>query len=133
MGNGTSKSRSLEIILNGDVPSKKNSKRIITRGRRPYLISSANHEIWYSKAYYELITSGKKPATPIPWCKNIEILFYPSTKRQSDLTNKAESIMDLLVGAKFIGDDNWFICPDVHLKMVEVDKETPRTKIIINY
>lgn len=61
----------------------------------------------------------------------IELILYPESLRASDLTNKAESIMDLLVDAGIIEDDNWFVVPEVNLKFGGKDKNNPRCEIII--
>jgi hypothetical protein len=61
----------------------------------------------------------------------ILITFYPPDRNAGDLTNKAESIMDLLVDMEILEDDNWFICSDIHLKFGGVDKQNPRAEIEI--
>ena len=61
------------------------------------------------------------------------IKFFPPDKRNADLTNKAESIMDLLVDNGFIKDDNWFEVPRICLYFGEVDKKNTRTEIEIIY
>ncbi len=63
--------------------------------------------------------------------KSIEIVIYAPDKRKSDLTNKAESIMDLLVDNKIIEDDNWFEIPFITLKFGGVDRGDPRAEIVI--
>ena len=55
--------------------------------------------------------------------------FYPRTRRAADLTNKAESIMDFLVDNGFIIDDNWFECPLVVLRFVEVSPDNPHVDV----
>lgn len=62
----------------------------------------------------------------------IELILYPSTKRRADLTNKAESILDLLVDCRIIEDDNWFVVPKVILQFGGVDKTNPRVEITIH-
>lgn len=74
---------------------------------------------------------GKRPVASQIEC--VELIFYPSTRRKADATNKAESIMDLLVDAGIIEDDNWFIVPELSLKFGGVDKLNPRAEIIINF
>ena len=57
---------------------------------------------------------------------------FPADKRKADLTNKAESIMDLLVDTKIIEDDNWFIINNINLKFGGVDTKNPRAEIEIS-
>ena len=59
----------------------------------------------------------------------IEMMFYFPDKRRADLTNKAESIMDLLVDAGIIEDDNANVCPEVLLRFGGVDRERPRVEV----
>lgn len=64
--------------------------------------------------------------------KSIDLYFYAPDKRATDLTNKAESIMDLLVDNKIIEDDNWWIVTDLGLHFRGLDKENPRCEVEIN-
>ncbi len=72
---------------------------------------------------------GKRPVESK--IDRIELIFYPSTKRKADATNKAESVMDLLVDAGIIEDDNWFVVPEVRPKLGGIDKDNPRVEITI--
>lgn len=117
----------IKLTLTGDVPSKKNSKQIIYVKGRPLIISSKNHKEWHGRALHQLL--GIKPVESD--IERVELIFYPGSKRKSDATNKAESIMDLLVDAGIIEDDNWFVVPEVLLKFGGCDKENPRCEITI--
>lgn len=65
-------------------------------------------------------------------CK-VAITFFPETLRSADLSNKTESIMDLLVDCGIIKDDNWFVCSELTLKLGQVDKQNPRAEVTITY
>jgi len=108
----------LEITINGRIPSKKNSKRVFARGGRVIVIPSENHEAWHEEWSYKIKKFRLKK--PIEKCK-VDITFYAPDKRIADSTNKAESIMDLLVDNGILVDDNWFVCVDVNLHFVVVD------------
>lgn len=124
-----------QFELSGNIPSKKNSKRIVTRDRygrhldRPRLLSSESHESWHPFACLEL-RGQVRPTDPIKKAK-VEITLYNKTKSRGDLTNKAESVMDLLVDMEILEDDNWFVVPNVHLLFGGVDKDNPRAIIKI--
>ena len=120
----------LKIILKGRIPSKKNSKQVFARGGRVIVIPSKNHEAWHEEQSYMI--KKYRPKKPIEKCE-VEILFYAPDKRKADLTNKAESLMDLLVDNNFIVDDNWFVCYEIKLYFGGVDKKNPRAEVIINY
>ena len=66
---------------------------------------------------------------PIGSLTQISIKIYAPDKRKADLTNKAESIMDLLVDNGKIEDDNWFVIGDIRLLFGGVDKVNPRAEI----
>lgn len=120
--------KNVTIIVKGRVPSKKNStRRVISRGRT-FTIPSKQHEIWYKEKSFELMEKHIGKITNIG---NIKITIYAPDKRIADLTNKAESLMDLLTNNGIIEDDNWFVCPDVHLIFGGIDRENPRARIDI--
>jgi len=73
---------------------------------------------------------GHRPAAPLAQAK-ISITFYPDTRRTFDLSNAAESVMDLLVDAEILSDDNWSVVPDLTLHFGAVDPKNPRAEIDI--
>lgn len=52
-------------------------------------------------------------------------------KRKADLSNKVESIMDLLVDNGIIEDDSWQYVPRLFMEFIEVDKKNPRVLVWI--
>lgn len=121
----------LSITIKGDVPSKKNSKQLIMAGGRPRIIPGKFYNTWHEEKMWEI--KKHVPRSPIEKVDKVIIHFYASTRRQADCTNKAESIMDLMVDAGIIKDDNWFVCPDVHPQFMGVDKNNPRAEVRILY
>jgi len=117
----------MQIILKGRIPSKKNSKYLVYRGGRPYFIPSPAYKLWHEEQSW--VIKKCRPKTPIEKC-DVTLIFYAPDRRAADLTNKAESIMDLLVDNGIIKDDNWFVVIKLNLIFNEVDKENPR--VIIN-
>jgi hypothetical protein len=117
----------IELTIRGNTPSKKNKMQIIYVRGRPLVIPSRLHKDWHAQAIPQLY--GIKPARG--QIGAVELIFYPSSKRKNDLTNKAESIMDLLVDAGIIEDDNWWIVPKVTLTLGGIDKLHPRAEIKI--
>lgn len=112
------------ITLYGRVPSKKNGKIMICRGKRPILISTPQFAAWHEEQLWKLKSYKKK----YDEC-SIVLKFFAPDNRSSDLTNKAESIMDLLVDAGILKDDNWFVVNTLTLQFGGVDKENPRVEI----
>jgi len=115
------------LLIKGRIPSKKNSKQIIRTARGFSLISSNAYLEWEQQGRWQ-IKCQRPPRREE--CK-IELVFFAPDKRKSDLTNKAESIMDLLVTCGVIPDDNWFVCKNVSLIFGGVDRQDPRCEILI--
>ena len=69
--------------------------------------------------------------TLVPKVKKVTLSFWAPDKRAADLTNKAESIMDLLVDRGILSDDNWHIIPNIELQFKGIDKINPRCYIYI--
>ena len=120
----------LKIVLSGGIPSKKNNRRWVGRGSRKFLVPSANYEIWHSNQMRELIKYRIK--SPIVKCTMTIDIAFPNNIR-ADLSNKAESVMDLLVDAGILKDDCHQIVSSLNLKSLGADKENPRAVIIIEY
>ena len=95
------------------------------------MLSSQSHEDWKLDASWQIKAMRLKCETPFHDCP-IKITFYPPDRSKGDLTNKAESIMDLLVECRILEDDNWFDVGDLHLKFGGVDPKNPRAEILIN-
>ena len=122
----------MKIILYGRIPSKKNSKNIIKRWNRTFIVSSKEYIKWEIEQmeYIEIkqLTKQLEKINPL-WPYNIKCIFYMPDKRKTDLSNKFESIADCLVKAKVLADDNYEILKEVHLYYWGYDKENPRVEI----
>lgn len=82
----------------GRVPSKKNS-RIATRSGRNF--PSKAYSDWHRSASIAL-----RGAPSFSKCGVFIEIIFPD-KRRADVTNKAESVLDLLVDRGIIPDDSW--------------------------
>lgn len=107
----------LEITLEGTIPSKKNSKRIVGRGKRMFIISSKNYLEWEKEKANE-IYGQLDEITAITTPIRLSITFSSSTKRKWDLSNKVESIQDLLVKVGVLEDDNWSIVQELEVSFI---------------
>lgn len=105
-----------KIVIYGSTPSKKNS-RINTRSGRSF--PSSKYTAWHKHASLQLI--GVRPFVTTV----LTISFFVGDKRKFDLTNKAESIMDLLVDNGIIEDDNYSVIPTLILKYGGYEKNNP--------
>ena len=115
------------FVLRGEIPSKKNSKGMVLIKGIPRLFPSSRYQKWRREAVKQITWRE----FPIKACK-VHITFYPGSKRRADLTNKAESIMDLLVEKEVIEDDNYFVVKELTLVFAGIDKSNPRAIVIVN-
>ncbi len=103
---------------------------MVCRGSRPLLLPSSKYKEWHVDASNQ-ITQQK--IQPVKGCiESVTLTFYAPDKRKFDLTNKAESIMDLLVDNGIIEDDNYSVIPNLQLKFGGVEKENPRVEISLS-
>ena len=109
------------ITIKGRIPSKKNSRRMLANGMN---IPSLNYKNWHTDASWQL-----KGASKIPNGSWLVLKFYMPDNRRTDLTNKAESIMDCLVDNGILEDDSCQVIPNLTLIFKEVDKKNPRCEI----
>lgn len=107
----------LEITLEGIIPSKKNSKRIVGRGKRMFIISSKNYLEWEKEKANE-IYGQLDEITAITTPVRLSITFSSATKRKWDLSNKVESIQDLFVKVGILEDDNWSIVQELEVSFI---------------
>lgn len=118
----------MKFTIEGRIPSKKNSKRIVMFGKRPAIITSKDYQVWHEATMYVLKLQMPKKLILRPPHK-VEITIFAPNMVKSDLTNKAESIMDLMVDMGIIEDDNWFLVTELTLRFGGLDREFPRAEI----
>ena len=119
-----------ELTIKGRVPSKKNSKVMKCFGGRPMLIANKKFQDWNEEKRWELRSQNRSTCIGI---SSMTLAFYAPDKRKTDLTNKAESIMDLLVDEQIIVDDNWDEVPELKLVYGGLDRDNPRVEVYIHH
>jgi len=129
----------LKLTITGSVPSKKNSRigiRLKPSAKYPngrnINIPNNRYQEW-NKASSRQVSTQVPIVPTIEQCKSIEIAFHMKDRRPRDLTNMAESVMDLLVDCEIIKDDCWSITGLLSLIPCGVDKENPRAEVLIYY
>ena len=91
----------IELVLEGNVPSKKNSRAFTRTG-----ISVPNNKFiqWQNDALKQVRAQTRKRFyVPV----GIEVIIYFGTKGRADLDNRLTSILDMLVEALVLTDDKW--------------------------
>lgn len=118
-----------EYILTGSIPAKKNQKRIIrTKTGRSLILPSEAHEVWHKDAVAQLREQGL-----IAFTKPVFIMVKMTTgdRRSFDISNKFESIADLLVDCGVLKDDNVTYMPEIHLQYDGYSKGVWKTEVYI--
>ena len=117
-----------QYLIKGRIPSKKNSRNIFVRGGKQFNIPSKQYKEWHKQATMQLLIAGQIRFESV--C-DVQMEFYLPDNRACDLTNKAESVMDLLVDCKILLDDKWQVVPRVFLESKGVDLDNPRVTVWI--
>ena len=119
------------------VPSKKNQQRIAVNKvtLKPIVMASKQHEEWIKdnfKVFLDFkshIVEKHQVSLPITRAK-IKVLFFFATSADKDLSNKFETIADMLVATGIIATDSFKV-----LKPLVVDgwvnRARPRTEIYL--
>jgi len=111
----------------GLTPSKKNSIGLMFRGGKMFKFPNSRYQSWHKDA----IKTIKTPTKRLDKVELVHLTIYGDTRRKFDLSNKAESIMDLLVDAGILLDDNYEVVPKLILEYGGISKENPRCEIEI--
>ena len=116
------------IILQGETPSKKNS-RINTKSGRSF--PNARYMRWHNDAveqiYRKQLKGEIKPITEDERVK-LTVTFYHGDYKRRDSDNQLSSILDTLVDAGILTDDNWRVIPQKEIFDV-FDKDNARAVI----
>jgi len=120
----------INLVVHGNTPSKKNQRISLVIKGRAINIPSNKYREWHKQALGQL-KMALKGSPRLEKVRAVHLCFYSENKRKFDLSNKAESIMDLLVDAKVLLDDNYEVVPELCLTYGGVSKEYPRCEITI--
>lgn len=115
-----------DFVIKGETPAKKNSRINLKNG---VSIPSKRYSAWHSDAMMQL-HSQVRPSEPISNPLLIHLVFTHGDLRRRDSDNGCSSIMDLLVDAKIIEDDNWQIVRDIAITN-KYEKGNPQCVITI--
>lgn len=121
------------MVITGNVPSKKNSKRIVTNHKtgKPFIISSKIHGDWHTDAIPQMQKQWKGyqvTAYPI----GITMIFFWKDLRRHDLDNGCATILDALKDAGVIEDDNFKYVDCIQVQYGGLDRENPRCEIYLD-
>lgn len=120
----------------GQVPSKKNNKRILKNSRtgNRFIANSEKFSNWHETAMKEICLSSKvRKFRNMKWRGPLEVMmvFYNKDRIRHDLDNMASSILDLLVDAGYLEDDCCGIVNRLIISFGGVDRKNPRVEVTI--
>lgn len=118
----------IKFTVTGRIPSKKNMMEIRKRGRYSSIGANKKFYSWQESAMLKLLAQ-KVPKGKFV-CSMVELRIYFPDNRRADLSNKTESIMDMMVEYGVINDDNWK-CTGPVLMFPYYDKNKPRCEIVL--
>ena len=98
------------FVLDGNIPSKKNRVRFGKNGT----YHDKKFTDWHKQAYLQLASQWKETGW-IAKTQFVTISFTFESRRIKDLTNAAESVMDLLVDCGILKDDNFIVVSHLDL------------------
>lgn len=100
----------VELRLEGNVPSKKNSR--INRGDGKSF-PSRRYMDWELDAMRQVrMQTRERFFNPV----SLEVIIYFGTKTRADLDNRLTSILDMLVECVVLRDDKWQDVPQIALQ-----------------
>ena len=115
------------FFIEGNTPSKKNSRQIFAKGSRLINIPSKRYKEWHDQALKQLKGFGElKP----PY--KIYMNYWMKDNRRADLDNKMASVLDLLQDAGIIEDDCWQKLELIQATSGGISRDCPRVKVEIH-
>jgi Holliday junction resolvase RusA-like endonuclease len=123
----------MKLEISGDPPALKNSKQIYVNKRtgKPFITSSNRSKVWQASAIDQL-RDQFKDLKVVDYPINVAVEFYFATKRRKDLDNALSGVMDALVHAGILEDDDVAHVDNISISFGGYDKENPRTIIYID-
>lgn len=111
------------ITIYGSTPSKKNSRILFLRKGSLVNIPGKVYVTWKKEAEKQLLGVRTKLGS------SLRLVFFSKDARKWDLTNRAESVMDVLVDCGLLIDDNYSVVSRLVLEYGGIDRSSPRVEI----
>lgn len=124
--------RELKFTIGINPVTKKNSGRIIVNPRngKKMLLPSKKYEEYEQNCGWFL---GKYQNMKIDKPVNVQAIYYRKGLRKVDLCNLHEALCDVLVHYGVVADDNYKIIHSMDGSRVKLDRENPRTEVVISW
>lgn len=125
---------SVTLIYNGTIVAKKNNKRIMRAANgRPWIASSQEAKAQEQLMAFEFSTQAKRQKWQADDKKGYKVIIgiTEPDKRRRDLDNQATAILDALVLAGVLPDDDNKHVQDLHIYTLGYDKYSPHAAITV--
>ena len=120
----------LSIVIRLDPKTKKNSMQPrLTRDKRFLGMMQSDAYQQYERDCLRVIPGKVRLHIKEP--VNVKALYFMKTRRKVDKTNLESALLDILVKAGVIEDDNCSIVVGTDGSRVRYDKNNPRTEVTI--
>lgn len=123
----------MEIILEGAIPAKKNSKQIFVNPKtnRPFIASSERYKEWHKIACFSINKQREKQIVPTePVAITIELEYGDNRRRDCD--NIVGSVLDTLQDCSILSDDSWQVVRSLKVVSKKSEKKQFICKITID-
>ena len=121
-----------EATIPLDPKTKKNNMQIkYKQGRGGYAVPFISQGDMYLHYERDCGYFLKRPKEPINARVNVRCIFYRQKATRCDLNNLLECATDILVKYGVLEDDNFKIVAGHDGSRVYIDRENPRTEIVI--
>lgn len=118
----------IQIILYGVPRTKKNHPQIFKKSSGRRIVAPSKDYIEYEK---RCLAQIRRPQRAISEAVNVCLLYYMPTRRRVDKTNLESALLDILVRAGVLADDNRDVVAATDGSRVLYDKQNPRVEITI--
>lgn len=119
----------IDLHYNGIIYSKKNSKQIVRVGSKMFLVSNKNakdcEEAMSTEFCNQAIKRHWKPSGRYA----VSMYFTRKDNRPRDLDNMATSVLDALVLAEVLPDDNFNHVRELHIYDMGANKDNPGVSV----
>ena len=112
-------------------PKKNNMRPARRKNGSLMLIQSQNYIDYANDAVPQLQLQQQQHHDAIDTAVNVQMIYYRSDRRRTDLVNLQNATLDILVQANILADDNYNIVASMDGSRVYYDKDNPRTEITI--
>jgi Holliday junction resolvase RusA-like endonuclease len=123
----------MKLTITGNTPSQKNNKEIAFNPKTGKRFVRSNDRVkeWQKSAILELKQQFRGlVVTDYPIA--VSICFWFDNDRRHDLDNAAAGVMDALVKAEVLTDDNVKFVECITLQYGGIDKNNPRAEVYLD-